>query len=110
MKVFWVPCNNEDVIPYEKKLLSFGEEFRFLFWEGEDDILLVGAGKGFIHEEITRVFMEKTGRKLPKPNGAGSVDPKFDSKYIDWKSYGYGIETPKELRPKIMTALGLSGE
>ncbi len=113
MRAFWV--TSEAVVPYEKHLLSSvyeDEEIRFLFWEGEkrggrqDDLLLVGAGKRFIHEKIAETFWEKTDEKIPisNPDGAGYIDGKNYS-VRDWMSYGLKIRTPKKLRPKIMAAL-----
>ena len=114
MKILWFWEKN-GVEDYNRELHS-DRLWNFLFWngqEGEDDLLIAGDG-GYDHPGrashnalADRVRDRWTGGRLPtrKPDGAGNVS---DRQFISWSSTGFGVNTPKDLRPIIAAALGVT--
>lgn len=86
----------------------------FLFWlsrEAETDLLIAGDGSYSIGDHMALVSAVDKHTKIPRdkeglitPDGAGNTGMGYVQ---GWRSGGYDVLTPKDLRPIICEALGL---
>lgn len=97
------------VQPYEAEV-HLVRASRFLFLAAVEDahaILGVGGSSISTHASILEAIREYAG--VMRSNGrlvrgAGKIDLK---KVVDWKSWGFKLETPQELQPALLKVLGI---
>lgn len=111
MKAFWV--SRTGVIPYDRKT-HFSQLWNFLYWaDGGDgeELLIAGNGDYYSiaddgvasHRNLFFCFRRygyNDPGRLPDGVGNGTM-----SGGLSWKSIGFGVETPIDLRPRIKAAL-----
>ena len=102
MKIYWVNhlIGVEDYDSEKHKL----KMTRFNYWHKEELIVAGDLGGHYDNAQAAKKFVDDIPDR--KPEGAGSCSA---GKTLRWNSYGYGIETPEDLKAIILDVLGLSG-
>jgi hypothetical protein len=84
---------------------------KFLYWPAQDSpryeaLLVVGRHSPRLekHKRLIEELNGRYGTQERRPSGAGEV---YFNKKVGWHSHGFELETPEELRPLILKALGI---
>lgn len=116
MKVVFYDAETEELMDYDPEKHR-KRAYKFLFYkadEAPEDLLIVGGPrvetyeKDFtthrdLYKEISSPFFDNPLQYMRRPSGAGDCE---DGKIYGWRSAGFEIITPHELRPSIIEALG----
>ena len=101
MTVFWIWLG-ESAVTYTADM--YGEWVRKFLYFKDQEILIAGSD-GQDHKGLYRTAKDQgIIQEGSDPDGAGDANRGV---VYNWESNGFMIETPKELRPAIIEALGL---
>jgi hypothetical protein len=109
MKTFWM-TSWRDFVLYDPRI-HLMEAYKFIYWEekdGQEETIIIGWQEEFLrayqwHPACHQDLAISAIAPNRKPDGAGYL---HDGEVESWTSEGYKIETPENLRPRILELLG----
>lgn len=108
MRRFYIFADSEKVETHDFDPSKHqGRKFLY-FIEGDSELLLVGSDWIHQHKFLLELYEAKNGLELGTEHLRGAGDIGFGDKPVrSWKSIGFKLETPPELRPRILELLTL---
>ena len=84
--------------------------YKFIYWDKDGGLLIVGGRKLETHD-VLQIVASRRVADLPSGYlalGAGIINRR--GKISHWHSLGFSVDTPQDLKPQLMEALGVGGE